>query len=209
MTIICVTGYNLRWSLRNVTVLSYKRKTGICYCPNKLAHLAFQRYSSSQGNQLLSIQIMRLGLPSVGHSRELYCTILVINIQSNLGCRTTLISNKSVPEQANWQPGTWDARRESVSYVTASAQCSLLLYILSIYCVYSFCLRFYVYAFSLVLYKILCMRYCYKGLNKQSSGVRRSWLRHYATSLKVAGSNPDEVIRFFSIALWPWGRLSL
>jgi hypothetical protein len=26
----------------------------------------------------------------------------------------------------------------------------------------------------------------------------RSWLRHYATSRKVAGSNPDDVIRFFN-----------
>jgi hypothetical protein len=26
----------------------------------------------------------------------------------------------------------------------------------------------------------------------------RSWLRHYATSWKVAGSNPDEAIRFFN-----------
>jgi hypothetical protein len=31
-------------------------------------------------------------------------------------------------------------------------------------------------------------------------GFQRSWLRHYATSWKVAGSNPDEVIRFFN---WP------
>jgi hypothetical protein len=29
----------------------------------------------------------------------------------------------------------------------------------------------------------------------------RSWLRHYATSRKVAGSIPD------CVALWPWGRL--
>jgi hypothetical protein len=28
--------------------------------------------------------------------------------------------------------------------------------------------------------------------------TRRGWLRHYATSRKVAGSIPDEVIRFFN-----------
>ena len=44
-----------------------------------------------------------------------------------------------------------------------------------------------------------------------SRGVRwRSWLRHCATSQKVAGSIPDGVIGFFFIdilpaALWPWG----
>jgi hypothetical protein len=27
----------------------------------------------------------------------------------------------------------------------------------------------------------------------------RSWLRHYATSRKFAGSNPDEVIEFFNL----------
>jgi hypothetical protein len=46
-----------------------------------------------------------------------------------------------------------------------------------------------------------------------SSGARcwwRSWLRHCATSRKVAGLNPDGVIGFFFIdiillaALWPW-----
>jgi hypothetical protein len=30
--------------------------------------------------------------------------------------------------------------------------------------------------------------------------TRQVWLRHYATSRKVAGSIPDEVIRFFN---WP------
>jgi hypothetical protein len=62
------------------------------------------------------------------------------------------------------------------------------LYFLSIYCVYSFCLRFY--AFSLFLYTILCMKPCYKGLNKQSSGVR------------------ERIIQFTLILMGKWFRFS-
>jgi hypothetical protein len=45
-----------------------------------------------------------------------------------------------------------------------------------------------------------------------SSGGLSSWLRHYATSGKIVGLIPGEVIAFFNwpiAALWPWGRLSL
>jgi hypothetical protein len=59
--------------------------------------------------------------------------------------------------------------RHQPSYVQIKSS-FIFVYILSIYCVYSFRLRFY--AFSLFFYTILCMKYCYKGLNKQSSGVR-------------------------------------
>jgi hypothetical protein len=36
---------------------------------------------------------------------------------------------------------------------------------------------------------------------KKSTTRYRSWLRHYATSPKVAGSSPDEEIEIFSIDL--------
>jgi hypothetical protein len=50
-------------------------------------------------------------------------------------------------------------------------------------------------------------------LRKQKNGKFNNidWLRHYATSQKVAGSIPDEAIGFFSVylvltaALWPRG----
>jgi hypothetical protein len=40
------------------------------------------------------------------------------------------------------------------------------------------------------------------------------WLKHYATSWKVVGSIPSEVIGFYNrpflpAVLWPWGQLSL
>jgi hypothetical protein len=34
----------------------------------------------------------------------------------------------------------------------------------------------------IVLYTMLCMKYCYKGLNKQSSGVRE-WVIHFTLIL--------------------------
>jgi hypothetical protein len=42
----------------------------------------------------------------------------------------------------------------------------------------------------------------------------RNWLRHFATSRKVAGSIPDSIIGIFidiilPVALWPCGRHNL
>jgi hypothetical protein len=51
----------------------------------------------------------------------------------------------------------------------------------------------------------VCCNYCHHNIIV----IIISWLRHYATSRKIAGSNLDEVIEFFSIhlilpvALWP------
>jgi hypothetical protein len=53
---------------------------------------------------------------------------------------------------------------------------------------------FFIYNFNL---KFVLLRHIFVGL--LSWGVRlRSWLRHYATSRKVTGSIPDEVIVFFN-----------
>ena len=47
--------------------------------------------------------------------------------------------------------------------------------------------------------------YIYTQLYYKYGGTRwRSWLRHCATTPKVAGSIPDGVIEIFH-ALWPWG----
>jgi hypothetical protein len=43
------------------------------------------------------------------------------------------------------------------------------------------------------------MSYLSFGLLCEAASIVAQWLRHYATSLKVAGSRPDEVNAFFSI----------
>jgi hypothetical protein len=51
-------------------------------------------------------------------------------------------------------------------------------------------------------YCVLATDCCYKRLEVhfvKNGGTQRSWLRHYATSRKVAGSIPDEVIGFFNL----------
>jgi hypothetical protein len=56
--------------------------------------------------------------------------------------------------------------------------------------------------------------YKFGSLQKTRDTRWHSWLRHYATGRKVAGSIPDGVSGIFSdlillVALWLWGRLSL
>jgi hypothetical protein len=50
--------------------------------------------------------------------------------------------------------------------------------------IYLLCLLFLfkILCIFIVLYTILCMKYCYKGLNKQSSGVRE-WIIHFTLIL--------------------------
>jgi hypothetical protein len=40
---------------------------------------------------------------------------------------------------------------------------------------------------------LMCDKEVKMGLNSKYTTITRSWLRHYATSRKVAGSSPEEV----------------
>jgi hypothetical protein len=64
------------------------------------------------------------------------------------------------------------------------------------------------------LFKLLAIFSTFSLCNLHQRGTQwRSWLRHCATSRKIAGSIPDGVIAIFidiiPAALWMWGRLSL
>jgi hypothetical protein len=52
---------------------------------------------------------------------------------------------------------------------TDKVKLNFRLYFICLLCLFFF---LWFYAFSLFLYTILCIKYCYNGLNKQSSGVR-------------------------------------
>jgi hypothetical protein len=105
------------------------------------------------------------------------------SVAERLSSRTNRFPNLKPKQKTHRFPN-----RQTGNHLPLTPSTLLRTDILSIYCVYSFCLRFY--AFSLFLYTILCMKYCYKGLNKQPCGVR------------------ERIIHFTLILMGKWFRFS-